>query len=257
MSSKQLAGRVAIVTGVTRIKGIGNAIAQKLAAQGASVFITYYRSYDDAMPWGVSLDEPSQILESLRVLDVQAQGMEIDLSNPEAPASVFKSAIDYFGQVDILVNNAAYSVDADIFALDSRIIDAHLSVNVVGTLLMCQQYVQHWTQNEGGRIINMSSGQGYEPMPGNLAYAASKGAVDAFTSSLSVEVMPLGITVNAVDPGPTDTGWMSDEVREQMCMSAPSGRLGEPKDAARLVAFLASPEASWITGQVIRSRGGL
>lgn len=257
MSNEPLSGKVAIVTGVTRSIGIGKAIATRLAAAGASIFTTYYRPFDQEMPWGVSPNEPGQILQDLRALGVAAQGIEIDLSDPASPAIVFKTAIDFFRQIDILVNNAAYSVDVDILAINSSILNAHLSVNVTGTILMSQQFVQHWTGQEGGRIINLTSGQGYAPMPGNLAYAASKGAIDAFTISLSAEVMGRGITVNAVDPGPTDTGWMSDELHEQLRSAAPLGRVGSPDDAARLVLFLASPEAAWITGQIIRSRGGL
>lgn len=257
MSSKPLSGKVAIVTGVTRSIGIGNAIAQRLASAGAAIFTTYYRPFDQETPWGVSAGEPEQILEDLRAHGVGTQGIEIDLSDPASPSSVFKTAIDFFGQIDILVNNAAYSVEVDILALNSEILNAHLSVNAVGTMLLCQQFVQHWTGREGGRIINLTSGQGYAAMPGNLAYAASKGAIDAFTISLSAEVVGRGITVNAVDPGPTDTGWMPEELHEQLTVAAPLGRVGTPDDAARLVLFLASPEAAWITGQIIRSRGGL
>jgi 3-oxoacyl-[acyl-carrier protein] reductase len=257
MSNSLLAGKVAIVTGVTRVDGIGNAIVQKLAAAGATIFTTYFRSYDQEMPWGVSLEEPEQILHNLRTKDIEAQGVEIDLAEPHAPAYIFETAIDFFGHVDILVNNAAHSVDVDIFTLSSEVLAAHLAVNVQGTILMCQQFVRHWARNEGGRIINLTSGQGYRPMPGNLAYAASKGAIDAFTSSMSAEVMKQGITVNAVDPGPTDTGWMSDELRAQLKSLSPTGRVGRPEDAARLITFLASPDAAWITGQTIHSRGGL
>jgi 3-oxoacyl-[acyl-carrier protein] reductase len=94
-------------------------------------------------------------------------------------------------------------------------------------------------------------------MPDNLAYAATKGAVEAFTTSLAAGVARLGITVNAVDPGGTDTGWMSAELYEQLKALSPRGRVGQPEDAARLVAFLASEDADWITGQIIHSRGGL
>src|SRR5262249_159731 len=108
----------------------------------------------------------------------------------------------------------------------------------------------------GGRIINLTSGQGMVPMPTELAYAATKGGIDALTRSLSAAVASKGITVNAVDPGPTDTGWMSQELREVQLTKAPMGRLGTPQDAARLVAFLASEEAGWSTGKIPRSRGG-
>jgi 3-oxoacyl-[acyl-carrier protein] reductase len=114
----------------------------------------------------------------------------------------------------------------------------------------------HVGETDGGRIINLTSGQGIGPMPGELAYVATKGAVEAFTVSLSAEVAGLGITANAVDPGATDTGWMTPDLKAALASHAPQGRVGLPEDAARLVRFLASEEAGWITGQVIHSRGG-
>jgi 3-oxoacyl-[acyl-carrier protein] reductase len=94
------------------------------------------------------------------------------------------------------------------------------------------------------------------PLPGKLAYITTKGAIDAFTTTLAVEVAPRGITVNAVDPGPTDTGWMTGDIQRELLPRFPMGRIGQPEDAARLITFLASEEAGWITGQIIRSRGG-
>jgi 3-oxoacyl-[acyl-carrier protein] reductase len=127
--------------------------------------------------------------------------------------------------------------------------------------LLCAAFVRRYRETRDahafGRIINLTSGQGVGPMPGELAYAASKGAVEAFTVSLSAEVAPLSITVNAVDPGITDTGWIPEELRQKWREEAPLGRVGIPDDAARLIRFLASAEAGWITGQVLHSRGGL
>ena len=102
----------------------------------------------------------------------------------------------------------------------------------------------------------MTSGQDIGPMPGELAYAATKGAISAFTKSLSPELAPLGITVNAVNPGPTDSTWMNDDIREHLLPKFPMGRIGKPEDAAKLIAFLVSDEADWITGQVMNSEGG-
>lgn len=108
----------------------------------------------------------------------------------------------------------------------------------------------------GGRIVNLTSGQFQGPMPGELAYATTKGAVDALTITLSAELAPLGITVNAINPGPTDTGWMTEAIKSDLQPLFPFGRIGQPKDAANVIKFLISDEADWITGQIIHSEGG-
>jgi 3-oxoacyl-[acyl-carrier protein] reductase len=125
-----------------------------------------------------------------------------------------------------------------------------------GAFLLTVEFARRFSGKSGGRIINLTSGQSVGPMPGELAYVATKGAVEAFTVSLSAELAAHGITVNAVDPGATDTGWMTEEVKGELLPRFPQGRTGLPEDAARLIAFLASDEAAWITGQVIHSRGG-
>lgn len=250
-----LTGKTAIVTGVGRRIGIGAAIAHALARAGADVVITIYRLYE--MEHYGHADNMDDLLEELRAYGVRASRVELDLSHPEAAQILFAAVREDYGMVDILVNNAAVSVDSDIEALSGDLIDGHLAVNVRGMMLLCQAFVRQWQKPAGGRIINMTSGQGYSPMPGNLAYAASKGAVDAFTTSFAAEVMQRGITVNAIDPGATDTGWMSDDLKAQLEAQSPTGRVGMPDDAARLVRFLASDDAAWITGQIIRSRGGM
>jgi 3-oxoacyl-[acyl-carrier protein] reductase len=121
--------------------------------------------------------------------------------------------------------------------------------------LLSVEFARRWPQRTDGRIINFSSGQSLGPMPGELAYVASKGAVEAFTRTLAVEVAARGITVNAVDPGATDTGWMNDTLKADIQRSMRMGRIGQSEDAARLVVFLASVASAWITGQIIHSRG--
>lgn len=248
-----LAGKTAVITGVSRKIGIGAAIARALAAAGCQIFATYYRPYDAEMPWGSRPDEA----EALPVeLGVPAAGLELDLSRPEAAVELFEAVASRFGPADILINNATYSTRGGIEALTAVELDKHYALNVRGMMLLCAEFVRRF-QGEWGRIINMSSGQGAGPMPEELAYVATKGAVDAFTVSLSAAVAARQITVNAVDPGATDTGWMSADLKKKLAAQTPLGRIGRPEDAARLVCFLASPEAGWITGQIVRSRGGL
>jgi 3-oxoacyl-[acyl-carrier protein] reductase len=193
----------------------------------------------------------------LSALGVRVAGIEMDLSRPETPTQLLRHVNEVFGPVHILVNNAAYSSSGDIHVLDADTLDRHYAVNVRGMILLCQAFVDQYPGGDGGRIINLTSGQNVEPMPDELAYATSKGAVEAFTISLSAAVAPMGITVNAVDPGPTDTGWMSPELKQAIAENIPLGRVARPEDAAGLIRFLASPAAGYITGQIIHSRGGL
>jgi len=250
-----MTSQVALVTGVSRKIGIGAAIARTFAEAGIAVFTTYYRPYDELMPWGSSPNEPQEIIEELRTLGIRAEGVEADLADPEIPSTVIQRAYDSLGFVDILVNNASHDVAADIYSLLPASLDMHYAVNVRGALLLCAEFAKRHDGRTGGRVINLSSGQGLGPMAGNLPYAATKGAVEAFTLSLSVSLASKGITVNAVDPGPTDTGWLSDGQRTELIEGAPFGRIGTPADVAQLVLFLASSKGQWITGQVIHSRG--
>jgi 3-oxoacyl-[acyl-carrier protein] reductase len=252
--------RSALVTGVSRQAGIGAAIARALARAGTNVFVTYYRPYDGAVGVPAEPDEPQEILHDLRTSKICAEGLELDLSEPNAPKELFDCAEAHCGHISILVNNATYSLRDSIETLSPEHIDKHYAINVRAMALLCAEFVRRFRairyQGLYGRIINLSSGQGLAPMAGELAYAATKGAVDAFTRSLSAAVANLGITVNAVDPGATDTGWISAELKTKLNAESPLGRIGTPEDAARIVRFLASPEAEWITGQVIHSRGG-
>jgi len=251
-----LRGRVALVTGVGRKRGIGSAICRTLASRGADVVLSYWKAYDREMPWASDDDEPEALLGELRGAGVRAEGFEADLSQPYTPRSLLDAAEERLGKPSILVNTAAYSTRDGFEALDAETLDSHYAVNVRAMALLSVGFARRYPGGLGGRIINFSSGQSLGPMPGELAYIATKGAIEAFTRTLAAEVGHKGITVNAINPGPTDTGWMDEELRRECVPKFPLGRIGQPEDAARLVAFLASDEAAWITGQIIHSEGG-
>jgi 3-oxoacyl-[acyl-carrier protein] reductase len=249
--------RLALITGATRTMGIGAAAARELARAGLDIFFTTYTPYDATMPWGVQQHEPAALLAEVQALGVRAAYLEIDLAQPDSAVRLFDHIESTLGSVDVLVNNAAYSVNGGITDLTAEMLDRHYAVNMRGMMLLCREFVRRWQKISGGRIINLTSGQGLAPMPEELAYAATKGAVEAFTLSLSAAVMRRGITVNALDPGATDTGWIPPDLYAQLTANSPAGRVGQPEDAARLIRFLASDEAAWITGQIIHSRGGM
>lgn len=252
-----LAGKVTLVTGASRKIGIGAAICQLFADAGASVFFTYYTPYDREMTWGSHPEEPGALLEALLAKNVPAAALEADLSDPSTPGRIFDAAEAHLGPVDILINNATYDVEMDIYHLTAEALDRHYAVNVRGATLLCQEFARRHDSRPGGRIISLVSGELVSPMQGNLPYVITKGSVDALTLALSAELAPKGITVNAVDPGATDTGWIAPDLYQQLVQATPLGRIGAPEDAARLILFLASPLGGWITGQIIHSRGGL
>lgn len=248
--------RVAVVTGASRRGGIGAAICRALAADGADVYFTHWSAFDMAMPTGADVDGPAGLQAELRALGARCEQMEADLSDPAMPARILDTVEERLGPATILVNNAAYSASDGYAVLDAATLDTHYVVNMRGAMLLTAEFARRYPGGPGGRIISLTSGQSLRPMPNELAYAATKGAIEAFTTSLAPALAPRGITVNAVHPGPTDSGWMTDETKRDLLPRFPMGRLGRPDDAARLVAFLAGPAGEWITGQVLHSEGG-
>ncbi len=254
--SDDLRGRLAVVTGVGRRQGIGSAVCRALAARGADIALSYWKPYDRGMPWDPDEDEPRKLVGELREAGVRAEAFEVDLSLSESPGRLLDAVGERLGTSSILVNVAAHSTRDGYERLDAETLDAHYAVNVRAMALLSVLFARRYPGGPGGRIVNFSSGQSLGPMQEELAYGMTKGAIEAFTKSLAAGVGHKGITVNAVNPGPTDTGWITQELKRELLPKFPSGRIGQPEDAARLVAFLAGDEAAWITGQTIHSEGG-
>ncbi len=255
MAEQTARGRVAIVTGASRQRGIGAAICLALADAGTNILFTHWAAYDRAQNLIEPGDGPPALRTAIEARGVRCADLAIDLADPAAAGPILDAAAR-LGPPRILVNNATHSVNDGYAALDAAGLDAHYAVNMRGTMLLSAAFARRYPGGPGGRIITLTSGQNLGPMPDELAYGATKAALIAFTTSLAAALGPRGITVNAVNPGPTDTGWMTDDLKRALLPRFPSDRLGQPEDAARLVAFLASPAAAWITGQTINSEGG-
>jgi 3-oxoacyl-[acyl-carrier protein] reductase len=255
-----LRGRAALVTGVSRRAGIGYAVARRLAALGASLFLHHYVPHDRDQPWG---EDPGGIQavvagvrDALAAVDASVHHLELDLALPEAPARLIEAAADAFGHLDILVCNHARGGDGPLGTLDAALLDAIWAVNTRSTILLTQAFAARHDGRPGGRVIFMTSGQDLGPMTGEVAYAASKGALASITKTLADQLADQHITLNAVNPGPVDTGYAPPEAHEVVRRHFPQQRWGVPDDPARLIAWLVTDEAAWITGQVINSEGG-
>lgn len=248
--------KIAIVTGATRLNGIGAAVCKVLAQKGIDIFFTYWSQYDKAMPWGMHDKEPFLLKEEIESYGVRCEMAEINLSQSYSPNRLFYMVSERLGDPSILINNAAYATHTRIEELNVEQLDKHYTVNVRATMLLSSLFIKQYASKASGSIINLTSGQSLGPMPDELAYAATKGAIEAFTKSVAPAAMEKGITVNAVDPGPTNTGWITEELKHHLVWKFPQGKVGEPVDAARLISFLVSEEAKWVTGQVIHSNGG-
>lgn len=250
------AGRAALVTGVSRRNGIGFAVASRLARGGADLFIHSFAPYDREM-YATAANEVVEIVATLRGHGGRVEQVEADFLDPTAPARVAEAAFAALGQIDILVCNHAYSTRGALEDLTAAQIDAHYAANVRGSLLLVKEWaVRHDDARPGGRVILMTSGQNLGPMPGELAYIASKAALYGLTRSLAAHLAPRKITVNTVNPGATDTGYATPTLYQAVLAQEPQGRWGQPDDAARLIAWLVSDDAQWVTGQVLNSTGG-
>jgi 3-oxoacyl-[acyl-carrier protein] reductase len=244
---------VALVTGVGRTVGIGAGIARKLAVSGWDIAFTYWTAYDQRMTWGVQLGATDEIAEELGALGATAVPIEADLVDPAAPERIFDEAERHIGQVTALVMCHCESVASSILDTTVESFDRHFAVNARATWLLIREYGRRFTGVPGtGRIIALTSDHTVH----NLPYGASKGALDRITLAAARELAHLGVTANVVNPGPIDTGWMTDEIRADGIRQTPLGRLGTPEDTANLVDFLCSEQGQWMNGQLLLSNGG-
>ena len=245
--SQGLKGKIAIVTGAS--KGIGRAIALRLAKDGAAVVVNYSGSTQQAQET-VGLIEQS---------GVRAVAVQADVSKVGDVKRLFDVCFEKFGRLDLLVNNAGMMFTKPVVEVGEEEFDRLFAVNVKGAFFCCQEAAKRMA--EGGRIINLSSSTTALMLPGYAAYVATKGAVEQFSHVLAKELGPKKITVNVVSPGPTDTELFSqgksEDQKQRFAQMAALGRLGQPQDIADVVALLAGEDARWITGQNIRANGGL
>ncbi len=253
-----LLGRTILLTGVSRRAGIGYATACRLAAYGASVFCHHYRPHDQAQPWGA--DDLNAVLDGVRahlVGDAHLADLHSDLSEAEAPENLIASAVAEFGNLDALICNQALSgSDGALGELTAAELDRHWAVNARASILLAQAFAQHHESGKPASIVFLTSGQGLGPMPGEVAYAAAKAALAGITVTLADQLADEGIRVNTVNPGPVDTGYLTAEMWRTVAPMFPFGRFGAPDDPARLISWLVTDEAEWITGQIINTEGG-
>lgn len=209
-----LQGKIALVTGVGRSEGIGVAICRRLAQEGADIFYTYWNHYDvQAFP--DTNHRPEDFAKELEALGVRAAGVEMDLSKANSPHELFEEVNQKLGVPSILINNACYDVAVPFTELTSEILDAHYFVNLRATTLLCVGFVKSAVKD--GRIINLTSGQSLGLMNiDQISYTTTKAGLEMLTKQLAPGIVDLGININAVDPGPTDTGWMSPDLKKKI-----------------------------------------
>ena len=239
-----LEDKIAIVTGAGQ--GIGQAIARKLAAEGATVAVT-------------DLDEASAIQTADALPGAVA--IRADVSDRQAVQAMADRVVQQFGRVDILVNNAGWDKASPFVDSDPADWDRAIAINLYGVLHTCKAVLPVMAAHGSGAVVNLGSDAGRVGSSGEAVYSAAKGGIIAFTKSLAREMARHQVRVNCVCPGPTDTALFASfagpKLREALTKAIPFRRLGQPADVANVVAFLASDEASFVTGQTVSVSGGL
>jgi 3-oxoacyl-[acyl-carrier protein] reductase len=263
MTRTQLQDKVVLITGANH--GIGAATVKAFAAEGAAVAVHFLEASPAETDGTYTIlhvvkgrTAAEELVAHILERGGRAMAVEGDLSDPTAIPALFDRVEKVYGRVDVLVNNAAHCEDPDtIFSISPGTIDRTFAVNTRATVLMMAEFVRRYQERRGswGRIINLST-DAAQTFAGQIAYGASKAAIEAFTRSVAIEVGPLGITVNTVAPGPVQTGWMTTEREEEERQLIPLKRVGQPEDIADVIVFLASDQTRWLTGQVIKVSGG-
>jgi len=287
-----LLGKVALVTGANNPFGIGAAIAQSLAAQGARLFLHYFRQGEDLREMLRRPDQATEpgfgfyfeqqvktadeVVASIRQSGGEAESWEGDLRDPKSAGRLFQHAEETYGQVDILVNNAAeyladtflpstvtgegatvYDEGPSLRTIDADSHDRHFAVNCRAVVELTAAFARRIIerQTNWGRIVNISAdcAQG---CPREISYRASKYALESYSRSAAAELGPFGITVNVVSPGPVQSGYIDSEAEANLVPEIPMRRVGRPEDIANAVLFFASDHADWVTGQVLFVHGG-
>ena len=243
----KLKEKIALVTGGSR--GLGKAIALQLAADGAQVVVNY----------ATSTDKAEEVVAAIKAEGGKALAMKADVSHLEEVEKMVDTIYEQFGRIDILVNNAGVTRDELLISMEREDWDKVIATNLGGLFNCSKAVAKYMMMQKSGRIINMSSVAGERGGRGQSNYAASKGAVNAFTRSVAMELARKKVTVNAVAPGVVETEMSSEVIRRAQDIilnSVALKRLGQPEEIAKVVAFLASDDSSYITGEVIRVDGG-
>jgi 3-oxoacyl-[acyl-carrier protein] reductase len=246
----RLTGKVAVVTGAS--KGIGAAIARALAADGAAVVVNYASSREGA----------ARVVDTIKGGGGKAVAIQGDVSKAADVKRLFAESAAAFGPADVLVNNAGVYQFAPLEAITEDHFHRHFDINVLGLLLATQEAANQFGER-GGTVINIGSGASSLTPPTAAVYTATKAAVDSITRTLAKELGPRRIRVNSVNPGGVETegthaaGIMGSDLEKQFTAMTPLGRFGQPEDIARVVTFLASEDAGWVTGEIILAAGGL
>ena len=267
LPSAPLAGRRVVVTGVSRRTGIGHAIACLAADMGASLLLHHYSPHDAEQPWGAdSIEATMNSVRSHLAPGAVLEHLSEDLRDAQAPARVIERAHQALGGVDALVcNQASSGHDGRLEDITAADLDHHWQVGARASLLLLQAMAALPDDRPGdapaqGRArrsaVLMSSGQILGPMAGEIAYITSKAALVGATSSLADGLADRGIRLNTVNPGPVNTGYMDAELEQALAPAFPGGVPARPEDPARLICWLLTDDAAWVTGQVISAEGG-